>query len=125
MILMDISDTFIGIDIVDVSRLKLSLEKLGKRFLDRIFSSTEQNYCNKRSSPEIHFSGKFAAKESIIKAIKSSGYKKVIPFNKIEIINSEFGAPNVLLNIDLLGDCKVSISHTNTHAVAMAIFILA
>ena len=63
--------------------------------------------------------------QSIIKAIKSSGYKKVIPFNKIEIINSEFGAPNVLLDIDLLGDCKVSISHTNTHAVAMAIFISA
>ena len=122
---MDISDIFIGTDIVDVSRIKLFLEKPGKRFQDRIFSSAEQNYCNKKASPEIHFSGKFAAKESIIKAIKSSGYKKVIPFNKIEIINSEFGAPNVLLDIDLLGDCKVSISHTNTHAVAMAIFISA
>ena len=44
--------------------------------------------------------------ESIIKAIKSSGYKKVIPFNKIEIINLESGAPIVLLNIDLVGDCK-------------------
>ncbi len=120
---MEISDIFIGTDIVDVSRIKLSLEKSGKRFLDRIFSFAEQNYCNEKSSPEIHFSGKFAAKESIIKAIKSSGYKKVIPFNKIEIINSESGAPIVLLNIDFVGDCKVSISHTNTHAIAMAIFI--
>ncbi|MBA65580.1 MAG: holo-[acyl-carrier-protein] synthase [Candidatus Marinimicrobia bacterium] len=125
MILMDISDIFIGTDIVDVSRVKLSLEKQGKRFRDRIFSNAEQNYCDEKPLPEIHFSGKFAAKESIIKAIKSSGYKKVIPFNKIEIINSEFGAPNVLLDIDLLGDCKVSISHTNTHAIAMAIFISA
>ena len=51
-----------------------------------------------KSKPEIHYAGRFAAKEAVIKALKSSGYKPSIPFNSIEILSSNSGEPIVKLN---------------------------
>ena len=117
-------DFYIGTDIVEVQRINKSLDKLGRKFLDRIFTTSEQNYCDEKASPIIHYSGRFAAKESIVKALKSSGYDRPLMFKNIEILSSESGAPLVSLKFDILGECKVSISHTDTYATAMAIFIL-
>ena len=58
----------------------------------RFLPTLEQNYCDSKSSPSIHYAGRFAAKESIIKAVKSSGYKNPIPFKDIEILPSDSGS---------------------------------
>ena len=115
------SDLFIGTDIIDVGRIKASIDNYSAKFVKKIFSPEEQDYCNSKSNPEIHYSGRFAAKEAIIKAIKSSGFDQELSLKDIKIINHSGGAPYVKLNFDYIGDIKVSISHTQTHAIAFAI----
>ena len=120
---MAVSDIFLGNDLVEVSRILLSIDKNGKRFIDRIYTKHEQEYCNSKSKPEIHYAGRFAAKEAIIKALKSSGYKQPTPFCSIEIESGVDGKPIVNLHFLCKGKCRVSISHTESHAIASAIFI--
>ena len=123
MKLMDSINLFLGTDIVEVTRINDILEKSGKRFKEKIFTNLEQKYCESKSSPSIHYAGRFAAKESIIKAVKSSGYKNPIPFRDIEILPSDSGAPIVDLHFISEWECKVSISHTEFYATASALYI--
>ena len=117
-----LTNLYIGTDIVEVHRIKDSIAKFKLKFLNRIFTIQEQKYCASKSNPEIHYSGRFAAKEAIIKSVKSSGFNNPIPLSSIEIISSDFGEPKVNLKFNINGNCKVSISHIDTHAVAFAIF---
>jgi len=122
---MELPNFFIGTDIVEVDRINKLLLRSGESFKNRVFSTLEQKYCDSKSSPSIHYAGRFAAKESIIKAVKSSGYKNPIPFKDIEILPSGSGTPIVDLHFKLECEfkCKVSISHTESHATATAVYI--
>ena len=120
---MELPNFFIGTDIVEVDRINKVLLKFGELFKNKIFTILEQNYCDSKSTPSIHYAGRFAAKESIIKAVKSSGYKNPIPFKDIEILPSDSGAPLVSLHFISKCECKVSISHTKSHATASALYI--
>ena len=120
---MEASDIFLGNDLVEVSRILSSIDKIGQRFIDRIYTQHEQDYCKSKSRPEIHYAGRFAAKEAVMKALKSSGFKQPTPFNSIEIRSGDDGQPIVELDFPCKGQFRVSISHTNDHAIASAIFI--
>ena len=115
------SDLFIGTDIIDVERIKRTIVNYKVKFVNRVYSIEEQDYCNSKSNPEIHYAGRFAAKEAIFKAIKSCGFKQSFNFKDIKIINQLDGSPYVVLGFDFEGDLKVSISHTQFHAVAFAL----
>ena len=120
---MELPNFFIGTDIVEVDRINKLLLKSSELFKNKIFTNLEQNYCDSKSTPSIHYAGRFAAKESIIKAVKSSGYKNPIPFKDIEILPSDSGIPLVSLHFILECECKVSISHTKSYAIASALYI--
>ena len=120
---MELPNIFIGTDIVEVDRINKLILKYGQLFKNKVFTTLEQKYCDSKSSPSIHYAGRFAAKESIIKAVKSSGYKNPIPFKDIEILPSDSGAPIVDLHFVLEGECNVSISHTESHATASALYM--
>ncbi len=111
----------IGTDIVAVSRIKRLRKTYGSRFLNRVFTKGEIAYCESKEHPEIHFAGRFAAKEAIAKAVYQSGYNKVIPFSDIEILNDTEGRPQVSFLIHTSGNCLVSISHEQAMAIAFAI----
>ena len=115
-------ETFIGTDIVSVHRINDVLKRHGERFKNKTYTLTEIDYCQSKANPEIHYSGRFAAKESIQKAIYSSGHKDIIPLNMIEIISGEDGEPIVQLLSAIPGQCKVSISHTADTAIAFALY---
>ena len=115
------SDLYIGTDLVDIDRIQLSIDKYQTKFLDRVFSIKEQEYCKAKFKPSIHFAGRFAAKEAVIKSIKSSGYSQPIEFNSIKILNNRDGSPYVVFDLPFKGRVKVSISHTETHAIAFAL----
>ena len=115
------TEIYIGTDIIDVERIKTSIDNYSSKFVNKVFSLEEQDYCNSKTNPEIHYSGRFAAKEAIIKAIKSSGFEQAFSLKNIKIINHSDGSPYVKLDFKYKGDIKVSISHTQTHAVAFAI----
>ena len=110
----------IGTDIVEISRIKSLINEKGSIFLNKIFTLKEIEYCNSNSSPSVHFSGKFAAKESIQKALLSKNLIDFISLKNIEILNREDKAPKVILHdkIDEKVSCNVSISHDGGYAVS-------
>ena len=111
-----------GVDIVDVARMKKSIENYKEKFLNKIFSKDEQSYCFSKSNPYIHFSGKFAAKEAVVKSVLSSGIIKTISFSNISILNDNNGAPKVMIKNLPEADIKISISHTESQAIAFAMY---
>lgn len=80
-----------GIDIIEVSRIEESINSLGEKFLKRVFTDYEIEYCNSKNNMKYqHFSARFAAKEAIFKAISSSLKSKYdITWTDIEIRNDE------------------------------------
>ena len=109
----------IGTDIVKIDRIK-SLYKDSK-FLNKIFSSGEVEYCNGYKDSYVHFSGKYAAKEAVKKALLSAKIVKTISLIDIEIINNKDKSPYIkLVNVNNV-KCNVSISHDGDYAIAFVI----
>lgn len=115
----------IGIDIVEVKRIKKLIKKSG--FLKKVFSDEEIKYCEQFKNNAERYSGKFAAKEAFIKALKSSDIKKIsdtasiLNLKDIKILNRNDGMPFVSVD-DIEINGLLSISHTSSYACA--IFIL-
>lgn len=80
-----------GIDIIEVNRIKESINSLGQKFLKRVFTDYEIKYCNSKNNMKYqHFAARFAGKEAIFKAISSSLKSKFeITWTDIEIKNDE------------------------------------
>jgi holo-[acyl-carrier protein] synthase len=117
----------LGIDLVEVKRIKNLMEKWGERFLHRVFTPGEITYCKSKNSPEQSFAARFAAKEAILKAM-GTGLSQGIRWTSMEIVNDKNGSPSVKLGKrikDIIGDKKIliSMSHTKEYAVAQAILI--
>ncbi len=117
-----------GIDIVECQRIADLLSKHPDRFLDRILTPRERERADSLHSPIPHISGRFAAKEAILKVL-GTGWRSGIAWTDIEITNDDMGAPLVQLS----GMCEkvardlgidrvmLSISHTDTVATASAL----
>lgn len=116
----------IGNDIIEVSRIEKAIETHGKRFLDRIFTQYEQEYCDKRKERYRHYAGRFAAKEAVVKAL-GTGFREEIVWSDIEIINDHYGKPEVNLSATLRErfsedvEVLLSISHSKDYATAVAL----
>ena len=115
----------IGNDIIEISRIKGVMERQGQRFLDRVFTLKEQQYCLQHKEPERHFAGRFAAKEAIVKAL-GTGLKDGLIWLDFEIVNDEKGKPVVNLSPSIQKIFHhpvilISISHCKEYATAVAI----
>lgn len=116
----------IGNDIVEIARIKAVFDRYPQRFLSRIFTPYEQDYCLKRKDPALHLAGRFAAKEAIVKAL-GTGFTQGLNWSDIEIRNDSKGKPEVFFSPfakELFGDLKLhlSISHCHHYATAVAIW---
>jgi holo-[acyl-carrier protein] synthase len=117
-----------GIDIVEVARLEEVIVRRGERFLDRVFTRSERAYCEERPRPVIHYAGRFAVKEAVLKAIRT-GWVKGIAWRDIEVARGPRGEPLVQLTggarkrADAMGIATIyiSIAHTESYAVATAL----
>lgn len=116
----------IGTDIIEVKRIREAIEKYGDRFLNRIYTKIEQDYCEAfKSKKYLHYAARFAAKESFSKAI-GTGLSQGFSFTEVGIINEKSGEPRLALTGDMKlkwGELKtiVSLSHTEEYAVAYLI----
>ena len=81
----------IGTDIIKTKRVKKLIHDKGDVFLNKIFTSKEVAYCTSNSKPYIHFSGKYAAKEAVKKALLSNAIVQSISLKKIEILSIKTG----------------------------------
>ncbi|MBI5560864.1 MAG: holo-ACP synthase [Deltaproteobacteria bacterium] len=106
-----------GIDVVDISRFKKALERWGDRMKERLFTEEELRYCLRQKFPERHLAARFAAKESVFKALGMA-----LPFKDVEIIREAGGRPSVRvkgIGKDLR--LSVSLSHDGSLGAAQAI----
>jgi len=62
-----------GVDIEDVGRIRTAVARFGKRFLRRIYTQSEIDYCMKKRDPYPHLTARFAAKEAAVKAFAQLG----------------------------------------------------
>jgi holo-[acyl-carrier protein] synthase len=116
----------IGTDIIETSRIQNAIEKYGKRFLDRLFTEQEQQYCNEFNDTKyIHYAARFAAKESFSKAI-GTGITQGFKLRDVSVSNLPSGQPVIILDGEMkekYGHLKVhiSLSHSDTNSVAFIV----
>lgn len=122
-----------GVDIIEINRVKKSIESKGEKFISIIYTDKEINYCEaKKSQKYQHYAARFAAKEAIFKALSTrmkknytSSKSKILTWQDFEILNDDNGKPKITLKcyIPDLEDIDVSISHCKEYAVANVIAI--
>jgi holo-[acyl-carrier protein] synthase len=118
----------VGIDIMEVERIRASHGKFGDRFLQRILRPAEIAYCREFKEPAPHWAARFAAKEAISKAF-GTGIGASLGWQDMEVGRHPSGAPYVILHqagLDLLTQrggraVHLSLSHTTTYAAAVAV----
>lgn len=114
-----------GTDIIEISRIKKSIETTEKSFINRIYTQNEIDYCEKKKDQKYEsYAVRFAAKEAVYKAVSSKA-EESISWQDIEITNDEKGKPYVNLKkeIEGLDYIEISLSHSKEYAVAYAIAV--
>ena len=120
----------IGTDIVECLRIAQMIERHGELFLTRVFTQLEIEYCSSRKAATQHYSGRWAAKEAVLKAM-GTGWSNGISWRDIEVRNDESGKPAIALGGGARETCEkmgihemlISISHCRSHATAHAIAV--
>jgi holo-[acyl-carrier protein] synthase len=116
----------IGIDIVNVERMRKAVERWGDRFLRRIFTEAEIAYSYKKAEPWLSLSVRFAAKEAFIKAI---GSEISVTLTEIEVMNSAGGSPffrmkgavEAFFEEKAIRSAHLSLSHEREYGVACVV----
>jgi len=118
-----------GTDIIEIKRIKESIEKYGKVFLEKVFSEQEIQYCESHKKMKYqHYAARFAAKEAVSKMF-GTGFNGSFNLKDIEVLNSTSGKPEVKLHNKALAlyesegyqNITISISHCNEYALCLVI----
>ena len=118
-----------GIDITEVPRIREAIERHGERFLQRIFTEGEIQYCESKANRIERYAARFAAKEAGMKAI-GTGWNHGVRWRDIEVARQPGGRPRLLLHgkaaefAAKLGARNIALSLTHTAEQAMAQVIL-
>lgn len=118
-----------GIDIVDIPRLRTILGRQGERFTARVFTPGEREYCLAYRDPAPHFAARFAAKEALMKALRT-GWGKGVSWQDAEVVRARPDAPVLALHggaaalAASLGASAVHLSLTHAQGWAAATVIL-
>ncbi len=116
----------IGIDIIEIERIKESVDNFGDAFLKKIYTKTELDYSLSRKNKYQHLAARFAAKEAIYKAL-SNDTDTVYSWQDVEIYNEVNGLPKVKFSGELkdyLSDgkeIKISMSHSENYVTCVAV----
>ena len=117
-----------GIDIIEVDRIKNSIQKYSDRFKKKIFTQNEIDYCHSQADPAKHFAARFTVKEAVLKCF-GTGLTGGILWKDIEVGKLNSGQPVLnlhgngkkLFNQLNLKHIHISITHDKTYAAAHAI----
>jgi len=119
----------IGIDIVDIERLRQALTRQKDRFAHRVFTPSEQDFCSSHRDPVPHYAARFAAKEALFKAL-GTGWAQGVTWLDAEVKREHRGAPTLHLGGEAekisksLGTARVHLSLSHSESSAAAVVIL-
>jgi holo-[acyl-carrier protein] synthase len=120
----------IGVDLVNIPRIRAAIERWEERFLRRVFTDSEIAYCRARRDPAQHFAARFAAKEAGLKAL-GTGLRLGVRWRELEVQRERGQAPTLVLT----GRCReislarggrrmlLALSHDGEYAVAQAMLV--
>jgi holo-[acyl-carrier protein] synthase len=119
----------IGVDVLEIERIRKIIERLRDRFLSRVFTSEEQRFCNMHRDAAPHYAVRFAAKEAAFKAL-GTGWAKGVTWLDAEVLRDRQDPPKLMLYGEALKISQtqgveklhLSLSHSDQWAVAMVIF---
>ncbi len=117
-----------GTDIIEIERIKDSIEETNNKFLNRVYTKKEIEYCeSKKAQRYQHYAARFAAKEAVFKAISIKLEDKYsICWKDIEIINDSQGRPSVTLQGNIqknIEQIDISLSHCKEYATANVVVV--
>jgi len=118
----------IGIDLVENERIEKIISKWGQKFLQRVFSENEINYCGRHIQASLNYGARFAAKEAFLKAL-GIGLGRGVKLREIEVVHDDQGKPDLTLhgeaNLQIeqrqITRIHLSLTHTKNYATAIVI----
>ena len=119
----------LGIDMIEIARVEASIARFRDRFLTRVFTEAERDYCSSRKKGAAQsYALRWAAKEAVAKAL-GTGIRGGVDFKDIEVVSDELGRPGVKLRGGAAKRAKargvsmvhLSLSHDGPTAVALAV----
>jgi holo-[acyl-carrier protein] synthase len=122
----------IGADVIEVSRIRGVLERQGEKFLARVFTDEEREYCFRMAHPHKHLAARFAAKEAVSKCF-TTGIGAELGWRSVSVYHGSRNEP--LVRLDEKGEAllkavgathvQLTLSHTDTVAMAVAALVRA
>jgi holo-[acyl-carrier protein] synthase len=118
-----------GIDLTEIGRIQQSMDRYGRRFLNRVYTPAEQAYCLRKRNAAESFAARFAAKEAAAKAL-GTGISHGVNWLEIEVVREPSGRPNIRFHgraaeiAQRLGVAHAALSITHTSSLAMASVLL-
>jgi len=116
----------LGIDVVEIGRIRRALEKWGTRFEDRILTREELVLCRSKNDFSASFAVRFAAKEAFFKALPGNRTAH-LSWHDVVVLNAPSGRPYIALSPharQLLGRHKVHVSLTHSRETAAAVVLI-
>src|SRR5262245_43910261 len=118
-----------GVDLAEVARIRMAVERYGQRFIERIYTPGEIAYVERKANRFERYAGRFAAKEAGMKAI-GTGWRHGVRWQDFEVANLPSGRPTLRLHgvaaevAQRLGVQSIQLSITHTAQLGMAHVIL-
>jgi holo-[acyl-carrier protein] synthase len=115
----------VGVDLIEIERIRRALDRHGSEFKDRCFTDAEQAYCDGKPNPAQHYAGRFAAKEAVGKALGSGVY---FTWKEIEVRGRP--KPGVHLSgrtaawAEKIGAGRIELSMTHSRELAAAVAVV-
>lgn len=86
-----------GVDLMEIARIQDSLDRFGERFLNRIYTPKEMDYCMRKKNCAESLAARFAAKEAGAKAL-GTGIAKGVNWREIEVTHLPGGRPTLIFH---------------------------
>jgi holo-[acyl-carrier protein] synthase len=119
--------TGVGLDLVDVRVFQDEIDEKREEWLERVFTVSEREYCERQPDPYRHFAGTFAAKEATLKAL-GTGWTDQTDLRNVEVIRTGerpqlalHGSVMEIIRRQRIMNQFVSITHTRDHAAAVVV----
>ena len=115
----------VGVDLIEIERIRLALARHGDGFKHRCFTAGEIAYCDAKPNPPQHYAGRFAAKEAVGKALGSGVY---FTWKEIEVRGRP--KPGILLSgrtaawAEKIGAGRIELSMTHSRELAAAVAVV-
>lgn len=118
-----------GIDVAEVERVRQTIERFGRRFIERVFTVEEISYCESKANKVERYAARFAVKEAGMKAI-GTGWNRGVRWRDVEVRRSPGSRPTIVFYgkaaefFANLGATRAHLSLTHTKEFAMAYVVL-